>query len=594
MKLRMSQPIQFGFRPAWPALGVLALTLVAFLGVLGHDFVHFDDNINIYGNPHLERLDGNSLHWMFTDVSYARRYMPVGWLSYAIDRACFGLSPRAYHAGNLLLHLANSALLYVLLKALLSLGKTASSERDESMIRWCAAAGALFWSINPLRVETVAWASSRIYCVGFFFAMVWLLSWLWSREAECVASSRRRLFYSISVGAYVVSLLTYPMALFAPVLLFAVEVLPVSRRSFDLARWWSRGAWTLWRDKVPFLGLALVALVVTYLARSGGGVYNKPVAVGDFSVLERAMQAFYVWAYYVWKPWIPFDLAPIYTTLYSFEPLSWPFAASACAVLVISVLAIAFRKRFPGLALLWLCHVVILIPFLGLSEYNHSASDRYSYLPGILWSILIAFGFRAVAVYQSWRRMLIGAAALAVLLLSFGVVRQVPVWRDTFSLHEHLLAQLGEHPARSRFDEVIAVHYLRAGMTNESVAALRRAIVYENKRQDRQIVDEGVLARSHVLLGGILMDRQQLADSVVEYRAALQATPDDLAATVNLGSALAQMGHFGEACRYFERATELSPQNAGIRRALQSVREKVGHERVNARQVAEVNETRAE
>src|SRR5207237_4148688 len=97
------------------------ITLAAFYGVCGHDFVHFDDNFTIYNNPHVKGLTWENIHWMFTNASYARRYMPLGWLSYSVDYELFGLNPHAYHAGNLLLHLTNVLLLFFLLKRLLLL-----------------------------------------------------------------------------------------------------------------------------------------------------------------------------------------------------------------------------------------------------------------------------------------------------------------------------------------------------------------------------------------------------------------------------------------------------------------------------------------
>src|SRR5438876_3203648 len=150
-------------------LALIGITLAVFGRVCGHEFVHFDDNVTIYNNPHIKGLTWENLQWMFTNVSYARRYMPLGWLSYAVDYQLFGLNPHAYHAGNLLLHLLNVVLLFFLLKWLLALGDHrfgVDSQQDrapadgqgcplssQSADIWCAALGALFWGINPLRVE---------------------------------------------------------------------------------------------------------------------------------------------------------------------------------------------------------------------------------------------------------------------------------------------------------------------------------------------------------------------------------------------------------------------------------------------------------
>src|SRR6266487_4532219 len=99
------------------------ITLAVFGGVCGHEFVHYDDAANIYANPHLKGFSWEAIRWMFTDVSYARRYMPLGWLSYAVDYQWFGLNPKAYHIGNLLLHSGNVVLLFFLLKRLLILAR---------------------------------------------------------------------------------------------------------------------------------------------------------------------------------------------------------------------------------------------------------------------------------------------------------------------------------------------------------------------------------------------------------------------------------------------------------------------------------------
>ena len=107
MSLRRSQ--------TWVLLALLGSTLAVFSGVCGHEFVHFDDNLLIYNNPHVKGLRWENIRWMFSNGAYTGRYMPMGWLSLSIDYQLFGLDPHAYHTGNLLLHLANVALLFFLL-----------------------------------------------------------------------------------------------------------------------------------------------------------------------------------------------------------------------------------------------------------------------------------------------------------------------------------------------------------------------------------------------------------------------------------------------------------------------------------------------
>ena len=553
---------------------LLAATLAVFAGVGGNEFVHFDDNINIYENPHLKGLSAESMRWMFTDTAYARRYMPLGWLSYAINQQLFGFTPRAFHAFSLLLHLTNVAVLFLLLQRLLRHVHTGAGERA---VLWCAAVGALFWAVNPLRVEAVAWASSLIYCPATLLAMLWLLGWLRAQD-EATPPRLRQFFYWGSLVAYAASLLTYPLALFAPVGLFALEACGPRRAALRFADWFGSGTRRLWLDKLPFLVVAAAGVLLTAWARTGSGEYNKPVTLGEFGVLPRFMQACYVWAYYVWKPWAPFDLAPVYPMLHGFRPLSMPFLASAVLLVALSAWLFERRRQQPGLFGLWCCHLVLLVPFLGLTEYNHSPADRYSYLHGVLWSCGISF---ALAARPTQHRIApLAGLGLATACALFGLLawQQVTAWRHTISLHRHLIARLDQDPARARFDEVLGVHYLRAGLTNDAIASFQRAIDFDTRRDDRHLAEEGIPARSHLSLGNIFASREESAQAIEHYRAAMQADPASASAPVNLGLVLARMKRFDEARDCFADALRRNPASISAHHNLGTLLRELGRE----------------
>lgn len=561
----------------WLFFGLLGITLLVFVGVCGHEFVHFDDNTTIYNNPHIKGLTWENICWSFTNASYARRYMPLGWLSYAVDYQLFGLNPHAYHTGNLALHLINVGLLFLLLKRLLGLGRDSSSGETGAAPVWCAALGAFFWAVNPLRVETVAWASSRIYCVAFCFAMLALLAWLKSKDAA-LSSFQRRVFHVLSIAAYAASLLTYPLALFLPMVLFVLEVCPLRRVGSRLADWRTPEAWRIWREKMPFLAVGAGVLAITFVALFGTHTAYKPFTLQEFPPSSRGMQAFYIWGYYFWKPWAPYNLANSYMTLHSFNPLSPPFILSAVFVVSTTTGLFLLRRRLPGAFWLWVCHLVFLTPVLGLTEYPHSPYDRYSYLHGALWSVALAFGLRWL-----WRRRALGLCAGIVLsgataLFAFGAWEQVPVWRDTIPLYENMLAQAGEHPDRARFDTVLGAHYLRAGLTNEAIASFKNAIHYEPLRPDRYFFDEGVLPSAHAHLGDIYAQLGQLEDALAQYEAAATADPGAAWAFAKSGSTLCQLNRYEEALTWLREAARLKSANAENHHALAVALRKTGRE----------------
>src|SRR5712691_4792666 len=81
-----------------------------------HDFVNFDDRLYVTENPVVQQgltLDGAlwALH-----TNHASNWHPVVWLSHMMDCSCFGLFPGGHHLTNLLLHVLNTVLLFLLLR----------------------------------------------------------------------------------------------------------------------------------------------------------------------------------------------------------------------------------------------------------------------------------------------------------------------------------------------------------------------------------------------------------------------------------------------------------------------------------------------
>jgi hypothetical protein len=100
------------------ALLLFCLTVITFSRGIRGDFVEWDDDINIYQNEHLRSLSFENVNWMLTDSSYVRRYMPLAWLGWGLERAVFGLDPLSYHLGNVLFHATNAVLVFFLIRGL--------------------------------------------------------------------------------------------------------------------------------------------------------------------------------------------------------------------------------------------------------------------------------------------------------------------------------------------------------------------------------------------------------------------------------------------------------------------------------------------
>ncbi len=605
------------------AVAVIGLAVwVVFRRAAGGGMLQWDDDINVVNNVHVHGISWPNVQWMFTDTQYMRRYLPLGWLRWAADYQAFGPGPRSHHVGNGILHLADALLLAVLIRRLL---KILCAPAGFIWPLVATVAGALSWAIHPLRVETVAWISTGQYCQAVFFLLLSLLAYLRVAETPDRGGGWRRPGYGWSVLAFGLSLLSYPAALGYPAALVALDFLVLARvsaggpgRPVALRR--------LWIEKIPFALLSLAMMAATLVSRyRAHGIWEPPPTLAQFGPVARIMQAFYVWAYFVWKPLWPVHLAPVYTALVQFDPAGAIFVASLAGVLAVTALLVWQRRRCPGTLALWLCHLALLVPMLGLSEHPHYTNDRYNYLASIPWSVALAVVCFHLWKNPGWRRVSLMLAAGLLAVAGAASAAQVRVWRDSETLFRHVLTTLGSDAyrydiltrlgrtlltqdrlaeAETSFREAVQVQpaareargrlglvLFQEGRTDEAAAILgpgaqlvppraeeRSALVNALVRagwaaEALQFCEDAVrlsprLADAQGNLGILLFKSGRTAEALAHLAEAVQLDARSPDAHFNLGMAFRSLGRNGEARREFEAALRLQPDFPPAREAL--------------------------
>ncbi|MBW1984920.1 MAG: glycosyltransferase family 39 protein, partial [Deltaproteobacteria bacterium] len=142
----------------------IAITIfAAYWHLPKNDFISFDDNLYVTENLHVqEELTAKKLIWTFTTF-HAFNWHPLTWLSHMLDFQLFGLNPSMHHFMNLLFHILNSILLFVVLN-------------EMTKNKWPCAFVSILFALHPLHVESVAWVSERKDLLSTFF---WILT-MWS------------------------------------------------------------------------------------------------------------------------------------------------------------------------------------------------------------------------------------------------------------------------------------------------------------------------------------------------------------------------------------------------------------------------------
>lgn len=498
---------------------VFLITIATFSEVLTADFVQWDDNIIIYMNPNIGKLSLERIRWAFTDVDSMMRYNPLTLLSWCATYQLFGFNPYGYHLGNLILHALSSLILFFIIRIILLVyceKKIGEPFKQIWRINLIAAISTLFWALHPMRVEPVAWATDRTYCQATFFLLLSTLCYLKAKISN-YNIKKYNLLIILSVLLYIFSLLSYAIGItyFLIFLLFDYFIIYQKNEVHD--NWVkSNNLRKILLEKLFFALPAFIIGLITVIVRvKSAGVWSPPVPLSEFNLISRFMQAIYIITYFAYRPFYPINLSPVYTTLVSFNPLSFMFVSRAIIFCAISIVLVIFRKRCKLCILLFLAHIILLIPVLGFFEHPHYPVDRYSLLSSICISIFIAISLILITKNKTF---ILFSIALIMIISIFGRLsfKQVKVWNNSESLFTHMIKTLNGDP-------YVQDIYWRLG-----------AYLYPKKRTEEAIINlkntlkiNPVHLISHKLLGIIAYERGDFKNAIHHFQIVLKIHKND-------------------------------------------------------------------
>lgn len=424
-----------------PAL-VFTAAFAAFLPAVGGAFLNWDDVENLVANPHYRGLGPAELTWIFTAV-HMGHYIPVTWLTFALDHAVWGMDPAGYHLTSIVFHAVNAVLVYLVALRLL----TFASGEAGLPIRLGAALAALLWGLHPLRVESVAWITERRDVVSGCFALLAVLAYLMAARGAGPEGRLHARLYWLSAGAFLLAAFAKSIVVGLPLTLVALDVYPLRRLpcppgALRRADWWRRALRLAIVEKLPFIGIAALAAGAMLAIGFRWGIL-APIAAE--SLPERIALTAHSLVFYLGKTLWPWPLSPLYTLYRPLDPLAARYLAAAAVAGALTAAFWALRRRWPAALTAWVVYLVTLLPASGVFPNGPQlAADRYSYLPGVAWAVLA--GAAVPWAWGAWRKGHLAApfaraAVAATLVLLAGLTalteRQITVWRDSVTLWRH-------------------------------------------------------------------------------------------------------------------------------------------------------------
>ena len=427
---------------------LVVLGMVAFWQSVAFDFVNWDDVSYVQQNELIKSWSPSNL-WGVATETVTRNYGPLTIFSFLIDHSIWGLNPCGYHATNVLLHLVNGVLVFLLLRQL----------TGNSFVAWLTAA---LFLVHPVQIESVVWISSRkgLLCSAF---MLW------------AAIIRLRPKVTAKQDAWYVCLLIAALLSKALAIVFPPIVL-----LYDLLIRRETSAKAIARQVIPGL-LSLLLLLYTASAQNTvlGGVRGHM----EFGLLQIiAIDVTILWQY-IGMLFCPTDLCVMYDPATSGIGLNVVYGSLAWAAAGFVFWKI--RKSHPMWILGACSFLILLFPVLNFFRITTLMNDRYLYLPSI-----IVFAMAAGAVHRVVRFAESEAAAAAVQIIGNGLrgmvavgsiaacltitLQHLPVWQNSQSLWTHAIEQYPKMPVL-RIQMALTVH--ARGQEREAIRQLKLALL---------------------------------------------------------------------------------------------------------------------
>lgn len=580
-KKRSATPKPFKLSNDWPYLAIIFGVGVLFLWpVIQADFTEMDDKKLIIQNMTYNFFKAPSAIWTYS--IFSPHYKPLAVWTWYVEAKLFGFSAPVMHFTNLVLHLFNAVLSF-----LLALKVSGSFKVTREHSRLIALATGVFFALHPMHVESVAWAMGRkdlLYTLFFLSGMLMYLRFLESKQAK---------WMGLVCLFFVCSLLSKSPAVMFPFMLFLLDFakgIPFNGKSI--------------LQKIPVFVLLILGLTLygvfggemsTAVNPTEGRLLNlaasKPVSSLEPLDSWPAFYAKYALVGFKGVFWYLHSLFPIKLALAYPYKIWIPQMGNALHVfpliLIAAGLGIFWKRntyRFLFFTHAWF--FMALTPAIvrtGLGK-GIFVSDRYAYLALFGFLLFIAGGLVYTLAKRNWSGKNI-SIALGTIGVIYGIMAfaQARLWDNGETLWTNNIEHYPQvayaysnrglyydetgQPAKAQQD------FSKAADLEDDVHALlrRSTMLRQQGKYDEALADiNRLLARnpadSYALnaKGNVFFAQKKYQEALEVYNTGLALMPSDVSLLANRGTTFYYLRQVDNALADFKRVESIQPSYSGL------------------------------
>lgn len=437
---------------------VIIVACAVYANTLRNGFV-YDDLLTVVGNAFIK--DAANLPSLFDRYSYftlsgETSYRPVVTFTYFLDYSLFGLKAWGYHLTNILLHAANSVLLYIFFSLLKGKADARGREAEASPLLL-----SLLFAAHPVLTEAVNAISFREDLLAFLFYITTFCLYL--VLSSYTKSAFRQPVYIISCITYFLALLSKEMSVTLPLIIFCYALIYRDKKSPLLLN--------------PYnIGYIMVTAIYLYL-RFYYFYSPSEENIRAWEPIERVLTIPWLIMNYLKFMLFPVQLSADYVISPVRSIISISFLLPLIAVASLATAALALRKKRKGLSFGISFLIITLIPVYNLIPIANPLAERYLYLPTVGSVIIIGsvihlfFKDRARSIPFL---VLVGICALLT-------VNRNGVWIDDYTLWNDTIRKA---PRSNRAYKNLGWWSMKAGEYEEAINAYRKSLSLNDTQKD--------------------------------------------------------------------------------------------------------------
>lgn len=522
---------------------IVSLTFFSYWDVQNHQFLNFDDNAYVKLNYYVKNgfsLDNIKWAFSFNNVSY---WHPISWLSHMMDGQFFGINPSYHHTMNLAIHILNSILLFLIIFRMTG-------------AQFKAALVAMLFAIHPLNVESVAWVSERKTVLSALFFMAAIYTYVHYTE------KKKKWVYVSSLCIYALGLMSKPIILTFPILLFLLDYWPLKRfRTWDsheisgstlslkkFVYFFRSDAGALLVEKVPFIILSLISLSISMAS----ALYGRIVVNYQVVPIYLRIENFFVSIIrYLQNTVWSFELSIFYPFPKSIP--TWHSLMAFAFIVMITLITYKTREKRSWLIVGWFWFIIALLPASGLIQAGlwPAIANRFMYLPSI--GIFIAVIWECDQYLKGRYSHVLKIILCIAMLVYFSSLTRVQnlYFANSYALFNRCLAIVGDND----------VAFTNIGDALASLGRVDEAMEYFEKSIK---LNPGKNANAYNNYGICLVVKGDDQNAVPYFLRAVELDPNFTGSYLHLGLIEYRKGNVDEAVKLLSKALELDQHDLNV------------------------------